>query len=500
MAAIACPHCRNLIENDPALAGQIVSCPHCQGQLRVPGLPPVAAPPLLPLIENPPRVAPRQASLGDPLAFLSDGPPTIPTARQTVPPSNRPERLYVGIAVSLALLAIVGIMAAVVAALNGNGVNQATQPTMPKASPSVAYQRPVQQPDPPRETVTQPIKPAARAAANGGERAIDKSADPKPIPIDAKTLAAAFQENPDAAAKAERAEDAATILKKAEGTWAKSLVLAHDNLSDEFDKALQEAVTNRDPAAIQSIKADRVPFHTQRIFPRSVAMRPYVNQYLHQRADADKKLIAAYDKAILMRKGEQEMAQASALQDELKQFGVEEAEIRDAIKTGIPLPASTRRLLKDFSILLHARITEIARLDTSVKRDDAHASMLRTFDDYLQKLTLTFRFPIKDVQHEPGGRNGWYTFSLSQPLEAAGVLGQSSFMATMTLEFQATEVAKIKPGDLFVVSGTPRIKSVQGAYIENIEGAVSAIQLQSDISRNSYNLYLQNFKIKIEHK
>lgn len=36
MSTIACPHCQGGIENDPSLAGQLVSCPHCKQQLKMP--------------------------------------------------------------------------------------------------------------------------------------------------------------------------------------------------------------------------------------------------------------------------------------------------------------------------------------------------------------------------------------------------------------------------------------------------------------------------------
>jgi DNA-directed RNA polymerase subunit RPC12/RpoP len=34
---VPCPHCRQPIAADSALAGQVVTCPHCQGQLIMPG-------------------------------------------------------------------------------------------------------------------------------------------------------------------------------------------------------------------------------------------------------------------------------------------------------------------------------------------------------------------------------------------------------------------------------------------------------------------------------
>ncbi len=47
MTALSCPHCGNLLANDPALSDQIVICPHCQGKLQMPSAQPpipVAAP------------------------------------------------------------------------------------------------------------------------------------------------------------------------------------------------------------------------------------------------------------------------------------------------------------------------------------------------------------------------------------------------------------------------------------------------------------------------
>jgi hypothetical protein len=283
------------------------------------------------------------------------------------------------------------------------------------------------------------------------------------------------------------------------------LASANETLLKSFDYAVNEVSATGDLDATKAVIAERDRFG-KGVFPRSKAMAAYMSDYAERRAGADRALIEAYDEAESDYTKQLKMDEAASIRKEKVRFAATEAKFmepfRAAKQEAEPEATSkgavdTGGYLKSFSERLHNQIDAIAKLETSAKRDDAHATMIHSLDEELQKKTLTLRFPIKDVQH---AYQSQYTFLLSQPDEVAGIKGQSSFMGSMTLEFPPAETAKIKPGDLFIVSGTSRLKSTQGGYSESIQGAVSPVQLQSDVSKTTYNIYLQNYKVRIEHK
>ena len=160
-----------------------------------------------------------------------------------------------------------------------------------------------------------------------------------------------------------RTEDAATILKNAAADWKKALAKANNDLIAAFEKAHKEAVAAHDGFGAQSVNADKNAFEQRKVYPRSKIMRPYLNDYLEQRADADGNLIAAFEKAMSVCKRNQEVAKLADLQREQKEFASSEEAIIDAIKKGDPLPtvaANTGEYLKRLSIRLRAQIDEIA--------------------------------------------------------------------------------------------------------------------------------------------
>ncbi len=296
--------------------------------------------------------------------------------------------------------------------------------------------------------------------------------------------------------------DAATILKNAKAEWTQAVDKANAELKASFDKAHADAVSAHDGYSAQAITADKKAFDQQKVYPRSKAMRPYLENYLKHRATAADAFVRAYDEAVVASKNGLDVAMTDAIVEQKSEFIAGEEKAKEAIATGTPLPEAamkTTEYLAELSTRLRARIDAIAHLDTSVKRDEGHAAMMRDFDTELQKKSLAFHFPIKDVQHSYEGK---FTFSLSQPDEVANI-GQSGFLNSLTVDFPPAEVARIHPGDVLVLSGTARLRANQngsGGFGPAVQGMQSIIHVDSAVTNQSYEIVLQNFKVRIEHK
>jgi hypothetical protein len=90
MSFVSCPHCGQVIEGDPQLAGRVVACPSCPHQFTMPAeSSPILAPPVVSL-SAPPRGAPRRQP----------------------PPDYTPRLVAWGITLAIVLVAGVGLIIA----------------------------------------------------------------------------------------------------------------------------------------------------------------------------------------------------------------------------------------------------------------------------------------------------------------------------------------------------------------------------------------------------
>jgi hypothetical protein len=298
-------------------------------------------------------------------------------------------------------------------------------------------------------------------------------------------------------------DDPATIVRDAKAAWQKALDEANADLAASIEEAHKDAVAARDTAALQSIATDKSALEQQNVYPHSKVMRPYLEAYLKKRSNAAETLIRAYDEAVGVCKNDVNFSNdemATTIGDEKQAFVALEAKTKDAIQAGKPLPeapSGSAEYLKRLSKRLSLELDAVATLDTSAKRDDAHSAMMHKLDAEMQKLSLTFRFPIKDVEHSH--HEGQYTFNLNEPDETA-TLGRCGHLENVVLPFSPNEIAKTHPGDVLVFTGSPRLRAQAGGFGPAVDGTVSMIYLESPVTHQCYEIALQKYRVKIERK
>ncbi len=207
MAAVACPHCRNLIEIVPALAGHTANCPRCKGQLQMPAVAPAAVAesrqPVPPPVQGSAVGIVGRKPSQDPLDFLTSD--RQPTVRNTKPAqiSGVHQPWVLGASALLLLLTVV-VVAIIIALNNGH------KDDLPPHSLTTQGQAVSSEPAAKRPVVVVPPRALGRdndskpqqigSKSGNGIAARDQQLDPIPIQIEARSLAADFQENADSAA------------------------------------------------------------------------------------------------------------------------------------------------------------------------------------------------------------------------------------------------------------------------------------------------------------
>jgi hypothetical protein len=309
----------------------------------------------------------------------------------------------------------------------------------------------------------------------------------------------------------EDADATASALDAAKATRDAALKDAEAALSKGLGETVKKIAATGKLDATKAALSAKDQFDKWHLVPHSAGVAEPVREFLKMREAANAKLATAYDDAEAGYTKQLKVDEATAVRAEKGRFVAAEKSFMQSFTTTKvaaqsqdPAPAkpdkvvNTGQYLAAISVALNARIDEIAKLDTSAKRDDAHTTMIQGADAWLETYTFTLRFPIKDVQHAVGGQ---FTFSLSQPAEVTGIKGSFTYMSTLTIDFPAEEVSKIKAGDILVVSGTPRMNGTQGIYAQahSMQGTISPLSLRSDVSKYIYGIHFQNYKVTVEH-
>jgi len=155
---------------------------------------------------------------------------------------------------------------------------------------------------------------------------------------------------------------------------------------------------------------------------------------------------------------------------------------------------SSKELLAGLVTRLDTSLQQVASLDTSAKREQAHARLIKEIDHDMRKITLPFRFPIRDIEREQTG----YRLRLGAPAEAANIGVRYRHLIAMRVRISQREALQTNAGDTFVISGTWRFAG--GVNTVSTPRTTVVMALQSPISQQYYTVYFQNWSYTIEHK
>lgn len=141
-------------------------------------------------------------------------------------------------------------------------------------------------------------------------------------------------------------------------------------------------------------------------------------------------------------------------------------------------------LANDFFSRFREGVEKVKSLATSAQRQDAERNLVDAMDKSLKSQRWTLRCPIKDVRERDGER---FEISIDRPLEIpAGTakvvwlpegigllepeIGKWMIGDPVYPPISRSQALAIRPGDLLVVSGTPRLTSTPMFYYDDCYG------------------------------
>gem|GEM_PF-3739559 len=118
-------------------------------------------------------------------------------------------------------------------------------------------------------------------------------------------------------AQAESIEEKLAIAKQHR---ADTLLAAREQLTKAIDARIKEVAKTGDLEAVKAIMAERSAYVEQNVLPDTTRLQEHVKVYHKSVAEADQKLIEAYEHAIREHTKRLEIAKATEVQNELKDF------------------------------------------------------------------------------------------------------------------------------------------------------------------------------------
>lgn len=306
-------------------------------------------------------------------------------------------------------------------------------------------------------------------------------------------------------------------LDRAKAVHADELKKAESTLLDALDAAIKKIASTGNLDATKAVADEKDAFQKDGKLPRSATMAGAVADYLRTRETEDKKLSAAYDEVIASYTKQLKLSEASAVKDEETRFQAAEERFAASLEINKPArpkadphdekTASVRDYLKEFISRVNAQIDKVAAEESSSKRDDAHNRMMKSFDEEIRGKTFTLRCPITDVKD--GGRGKptkEFWAAISPPVELAGLAGTSISAAFngfngYSPRLTADQAQNFKPGDVLVFEGKGRFGLANGRSASRSErqNARLILTFTSEVSKQSYGVFMQNPTYKIEH-
>jgi hypothetical protein len=164
-----------------------------------------------------------------------------------------------------------------------------------------------------------------------------------------------------------------------------------------------------------------------------------------------------------------------------------------------PPPVATQASVTGFITRINTEVYRISGLDTQIRKDSAHGTLLLVMADYLKNKTLSFRFRIDDVGEDPAGSSGTLMkVTVSAPQSTYGL---DSTVDWFSLPINSTTATKINVGDTLSLTG-------RGCFVAALSrnefrlptGATLIGSFESKTSSYRYGIALQSLKWTIQPK
>ncbi len=171
----------------------------------------------------------------------------------------------------------------------------------------------------------------------------------------------------------------------------------------------------------------------------------------------------------------------------------------DAAASILLNPLYERGFIRDFVARLRGDVDKLSVDEKPEKRQEAQAKIIKSFGDELRGKTLTFHFPVRDIER-PSDR---YVIKLDTPRELSATAGQIKFLQQIIFSYYslpADDARLIRPTDTIEVSGAARLVYETSASRSGTQQSVPALFLGPDVYGKYYGVYLDSCRTRIEHR
>jgi hypothetical protein len=171
----------------------------------------------------------------------------------------------------------------------------------------------------------------------------------------------------------------------------------------------------------------------------------------------------------------------------------------DAAASLLLNPLYERGFIRDFVTRLRGDVEKLSAVEKPEQRQEAQAKIIKSYGDELHGKTLTFHFPVRDIDR-PSDR---YVIKLDTPRELDASVGQLRFLQQVTFAYSslpAYDPRLIRPRDTVEISGTARLVYDTSTTSSGTQQSVPALFLGPDVYGKFYGVYLDNCQTRIEHQ
>jgi hypothetical protein len=320
---------------------------------------------------------------------------------------------------------------------------------------------------------------------------------------------------------AKDSEDAATDsaemfknLREAKNKFNSTIVADLERILGECREIVKaKAAAVADPVVVKNLLKEVDELRINGAIPTAPDFEAQRKSHLEARKVAARVLYLAYQSTVSELTKALEVDKALEIKTEMDEFvtkerqrlGLPSTEPKIAADDKAEAPEIEPDMKKpgfDFSDFIAKFVDEVervAKLETGAKRDEELRKTLDRLDGILRSHSLRFHFPIREVTHGYGGR---YEVQLDEPDEGENLAG-IDFIRSYELEGSlAREATRIRPGDVFEVSGKPRLgaagaaASRPGPRLMNF----ASIHFNTRYGYLNYQFYMQNFDVQIRKR
>ncbi|MFN0018804.1 MAG: hypothetical protein ACKVP0_11135 [Pirellulaceae bacterium] len=284
-------------------------------------------------------------------------------------------------------------------------------------------------------------------------------------------------------------------LANAKTKYATALSTAKANLNKAIDAEVKKAAVDGKLDAVKTLLAAKEKFDADDTIPSLPELMPAVATYVEARRVAAGDLYRVYQQTVKHYTSKLLVAQASAVETEMKKFVETEKKGGAIAKPMGEVPVktkSTKDLIDEFYTKYCEGMDKIEEQDTSVKREQVHQQMAKRLDDALKSQSWTLRCPVRDVQFN--GRS--FEIVLDAPEETPDFREKWDHRTSVSnIKLSKEQALDLKPGDTLILTGTPRF------YVDEYKNDTVFFRrtLAVEVAdRHSHSIHLINFKFATE--